>query len=111
MKHENFYTISGDGLLSGGSIDVPAPAVLPVAGDILIVEKAFMTPGDQIYKIGDEVHLVERTNDAPYGKHSSLGNWRAISKFGVSVWSNIEWSLAEGTFSIRQTPKGRHARK
>jgi hypothetical protein len=110
--HTHFYTISGDGLTSGGSIDVPCPAVLPVAGDILIVEQAFMTPGNQIYKIGDEVHLMKRTEDAPFGKHSSLGNWLAISKFGPSVWSNIEWALAEGKFSIRKTPrKGSRASK
>jgi hypothetical protein len=96
--HTHFYEIHMEGSMP---LDVPRPEKLPEAGDILIVEKAFMTPGDQIYKIGDEIHLMERTVDAPYGKLSSLGNWRAISKFGVSVWSNIEWSLAEGTFSVR----------
>jgi hypothetical protein len=107
--HTHFYEIYMEGTTP---LDVPRPEKLPVAGDILIVEKAFMTPGHQIYKIGDEIHLVKRTNDAPFGKLSSLGNWQAITKFGVSIWSNIEWALAEGTFSIRKTPrKGRHAAK
>jgi len=109
-EHSHFYTISwADGSMP---IDVPRCEVLPVEGDILIVEKDFRTPGTAVYAKGDEVHLVKRTFEAPFGKLSSLGNWQAISKFGVSIWSNIEWALAEGTFSVRKTPrKARNAGK
>jgi hypothetical protein len=107
--HTHFYEIYMEGTTP---LEVPRPEKLPVEGDILIVEKDFRTPSNAIYLQGDEIHLVKRTNDAPFGKLSSLGNWQAITKLGVSIWSNIEWALAEGTFSIRKTPgKGRHARK
>lgn len=89
------YQISGAGL-STGMVDVPCPRVLPEAGDILVFTKRVVTPGSQHYEVDDEVHLVKRTQDAPYGKLSSLGNWQAISKHGVSIWSNIEWMMAEG---------------
>jgi hypothetical protein len=108
MKHEHFYEIA---MNDGTPLEVPRIKKLPLAGDILIVAKTFHTPGDQVYEIGDEVHLMKRTWDAPHGKVSSLGNWLAISKFGPSVWSNIEWAMAEGTFKVRETPKVRRARK
>ena len=77
-------------------IEAPRPDTLPEAGDILVFTAEWHTPTGQIYSIGDEVHLMHRTNEAPWGKRSELGNWVAISKLGVSVWANIEWLMADG---------------
>lgn len=103
MTPTRFYTISGPGLTGSGSIDVPCVEVLPEPGDILLVAIDFVTPGDKAYLAGDEIHLIKRVWEAPFGKLSQLGNWQAISKFGVSVWSNIEWAMAEGQL-VQRTP-------
>lgn len=91
MKHVDWYSIFMEG---SGSLDVPRPATLPEAGAFLYFRKIFSTPVGAVYTPGDEVYLLRRTNEAPYGKLSELGNWVALSKYGVSVWSNIEWMLA-----------------
>lgn len=75
-------------------IDVPRPEVLPEAGDVLIFTKQWSTPSGISYQPGDEIHLMCRTEEAPWGKLSELGNWKCITKMGVTVWSNIEWLLA-----------------
>ena len=90
---QQFYFIYMEG---AAPLDVPRPDELPEPGDILTVLEEFSTPGGQVYLLGDELHLMDRTNDAPYGNLSSLGNWNVITKFGDSVWSNIEWAMAEG---------------
>jgi hypothetical protein len=83
-------------------IEVPRPAVLPVDCDILVFVKAFSNPVLKDYQVGDEIHLMKRTDEAPHGKQSSLGNWLAISKHGLSVWSNIEWMIADGIVEYKQ---------
>lgn len=99
-----WYTIQVNGFSIGAkeSIEVPCPEVLPEPGDICIFTDTYETPGDLVYEHGDELHLMKRTDEAPYGKTSSLGNWLIISKFGVSVWSNIEWLLATEKLQVRQ---------
>lgn len=82
--------------LDGSSpIYPPRPDDLPKAGDILCFTEHYETPGMMVYQAGDELHLMKRTTEAPYGKISSLGNWLVITKHGISVWSNIEWLMAE----------------
>jgi hypothetical protein len=88
----DFYTIYMSGQKS---LEVPCPRTLPEAGDIFRFAVDLETPGGQTYQIGDELHLMKRTSDAPYGKLSSLGNWLVITKHGISVWSNIEWLIAD----------------
>ncbi len=88
----NWYLIHIDGTTP---IDAPRPEVLPEPGDILVFSEEWHTPIGQVYVAGDEVHLMKRTDEAPHGRRSELGNWVAISKFGALVWSNIEWLLAD----------------
>lgn len=87
------YTVSSpDGIATG---TFRRPEVLPQPGDRLVVTKAFSTPGNDIYLEGDILILIRRTDEAPHGRLSSLGNWLVASKTGVTVWANIEYALAE----------------
>jgi hypothetical protein len=100
MTMQQYYDIKfNDGK---SPITVERPDELPQPGDILIFTQEYHTPAPQEYSEGDEIHLHERTDEAPFGKTSELGNWRAISKYGVSIWSNIEWMLATGTLKVRE---------
>lgn len=78
---------------SGKTITVSCPDELPEPGDILVFTADVPDFG---WEQGDEVHLMDRTQDAPRGKVSSLGNWQVITKKGVDVWPNIEWLMADG---------------
>lgn len=90
----NTYTVTSlDGNCSG---ELGRPAVLPEPGDILYVEDAFTTPGDALYLPGDTLELLCRTDEAPWGRISSLGNWWVKCKYGTSVWANIEYILWNG---------------
>lgn len=76
---------------------VPCPDVLPEEGDVLIVNVPFRTLAGHVYSIGDRIELLHRTAEAPHGRRSSLGNWLVKDKHFTSVWTNIEWCIAEGT--------------
>lgn len=90
-----FYTISME--VGKEPLEVDCPDELPRAGQVLIFTEQWKGPGDSPqYEPGDEVMLLRRTNDAPWGRLSSLGNWVAVTKYGRSVWSNIEWLMAQG---------------
>lgn len=87
------YTVSStDGIANG---TFKRPEVLPQPGDRLIVTQAFFTPGPDVYNEGDILILIERTDEAPHDRVSSLGNWRVASKAGITIWSNIEYAIAE----------------
>lgn len=104
MHTGDWYTIDM-GAIGKGSLDVPCPKKLPEGGDILYFTDPFTIPSGQTYSRGDEIHLMRRTDEAPHGKRSSLGNWLAISKLGPSVWSNIEWMLVDKIVSRRRPRK------
>lgn len=105
MKTEkHWYNITGPGI-RGGDLEVPRPETLPEAGDILFFTKNKIMMGPFEYSRGDEVHLMKRTDEAPWGKSSSLGNWKAISKHGVSIWSNVEWMIAANQLSYKKPRK------
>lgn len=74
---------------------VPCPSKLPCSGDRLRVLKPFHTVAGFQYNPGDGLLLVRRTNHAPHGLRSSLGNWLVQDKHHTSVWTNIEWMLTE----------------
>lgn len=80
--------------------NVPAPAVLPVAGQTLRVCTPFRTLANVQYVPGDLLQLIERTAEAPHHRRSTLGNWLVKCKHMESVWTNIEWMLAERTLVI-----------
>ncbi len=67
----------------------------PEPGAVLVVVKAFDTPSHS-YNVGDELALIERTQEAPHHILCSLGNWVVECKYETSIWSNIEWAIKEG---------------
>lgn len=64
-----------------------------------------MTRAGLAYPKGCTLDLIERTEDAPHGYSSSLGNWVVVCPFQTSVWSNIEGMIAEGELSYKCTLK------
>jgi len=97
------YTISA--VNANGSSQFPRPEILPQAGDVLMAEKLFRTKAGLVYQVGTRLRLIERTQDAPFGMLSSLGNWVVECPFQVSVWTNIELMIAEGTLSYDKGPE------
>jgi len=83
-------------LTQTASLEVPCPDVLPEAGESYVVARAFHTPRCK-YFIGDVLTLIHRTQEAPHGTLSSLGNWAVKdSNVGISIWSNIEMAIFDG---------------
>jgi hypothetical protein len=74
---------------------VPCPDIVPVSGDILEFSAACYALANSHYNVGDELILLGRTTRSSHGLISSLGNWVVKCKDRVSVWTNIEWSMAE----------------
>lgn len=89
----NFYIIKRI-----SEIEAPCPDKLPKAGEIYKFSRNANTKRAS-YKTGDELKLIRRTQKNPHGFLSSLGNWVVEDKFGRSVWSNIEWMIAEGNIT------------
>jgi hypothetical protein len=90
-----YYDISIDGMVG----QVPCPDVLPERGQILTIRQPFGTLANLQYRVGDQLKLVARTYSAPHGRLSSLGNWIVRCPHQLSIWSNIEWMIAEGMVS------------
>lgn len=78
------------------TIQQETPDVLPQSGEILVATIHFRTSAGTKYVPGDEFELLERTNEAPYGYLSSLGNWRVKCKARTSIWSSIESCMFDG---------------
>jgi len=79
---------------------VPTPHELPAAGQVLTFKHGVRTLAGVSYSPGDTLELIERTSEAPHHRCSSLGNWRVKCKYMVSVWTNIEWLIAEGELEV-----------
>ena len=103
MKKLPTYTISA--VNADGSSEFPRPEILPQAGEVLVAEKAFRTKAGYVYQVGSRLRLIERTQDAPFGLLSSLGNWAVECPFQESVWTNIELMIAERTLSYDKRPE------
>lgn len=80
------------------------PEHIPQIGDIYAVQRSFITAGNVIYKVGDELLMICRTDEAPHGRLSSLGN---LFVQGVdaktSIWSNIELAVTENTIAFKKS--------
>lgn len=87
-----YYEISMNGQVG----HCPCSDVLPVEGQVLKVRRPFKTLAGRVYLAGHELRLIHRTDAAPHGRLSSLGNWLVDCGYMVSVWTNIEWMIAEG---------------
>lgn len=82
------------------SKSVPAPDVLPLPGQRLIVQQSFITKALKPYQKGDVLQLLHRTENAPHFLLSSLGNWIIRCPHFLSIWSNVEWMMAEGVLVV-----------
>lgn len=80
------------------SITMDAPARLPKKGDKLLIKRSFQTPDPKIYLSGQVLEVINRTRKNPWNSRCTLGNLNVRAPDGVvSVWSNIEWMLVDGT--------------
>lgn len=94
------YTITyndGQTIQSG---QVPCPERLPEAGDVYEFTTSSYTLGEYSFSIGDRLEVLQRTQRAPHHRLSSLGNLLVRSKHNVSVWTNLEWAVAEGRLRL-----------
>lgn len=67
------------------------------AGDRVMCLGALYTLGNEYYERGDVLEVIERTDEAPYGRITTEGNLRIRGKNGqITVWSNVEWMIALG---------------
>lgn len=87
-------------VLGSATCELPCPDVLPEPGETYRVDKPFYTRAGFRYPEGAVIKLIRRTDEAPFGYASSLGNWEVECPFQTSVWSNIECLVAEGSLSI-----------
>jgi hypothetical protein len=72
---------------------------LPKPRDVLVVKKPFMTMARVQYREGDELILIEPTQEAPWGFKSVFCNWKVECRHFAppqpqAVWSNI-WMMIE----------------
>ena len=79
----------------------PCPERLPQPGDVYEFTLPINTAGNCSYNIGDTLTILERTSEAPHLRLSSLGNLRVQCKYHVSVWTNIEWMIADGHLKLK----------
>ncbi len=83
----------------GDKFDVREPLLQP--GDILVVKTSFATLAGQSFDIGDEIELIKKTEEAPFGFLNLTGNWVVKTKYNTtstkpsSIWSSIEQSYAD----------------
>lgn len=52
------------------------------------------------YNPGDELELIEPTEDAPHGHKSPLGNWVVKCPHQISVWSSV-WLLVDQGYLVK----------
>ncbi len=88
----NFYRVSNG---SHTSL-LKCPDTIPTAGHVLRVLRPFMTLAGHRYFPSDKMVLIKRTQAAPHGNVSSLGNWEVRCPYTNSVWFNIEHLMAIG---------------
>lgn len=81
------------------TLDVPCCERLPQSGDVYQFNEFCYTPRG-VYHTGDQLIILDRTGQAPHGRISSLGNLLVKCKYAVSVWTNIEWAIADGRLSL-----------
>jgi len=90
--------IYDDGVTREESEDFPAPVPPLGPGDVLVVKVPwFYTRGGEVYKRGEELRVIERTDRRPHHRWTTEGNLLISGKNGFeSVWTNIEMCMHEG---------------
>ena len=95
FETQRTYTISYE---KNGFVETskaPRPKRLPRKGDVYEFVHSAQTPRG-VYSPGDKLEILGRTTESPHGLTSSLGNIKAKCKHAdSSVWTNIEWAIAE----------------
>lgn len=94
------YTVTYFGEKGNTTGQLPRPDELPEPNTILQVQRQFYTLSGNVYKPGDKLILIKRTNKTPHNRLSSLGNWEVQCPFGTTVWTNIEYAMAEGYLKV-----------
>lgn len=98
MKGTAWLTMPG-----GRTREFKLPDRLPQAGEVYEWAHPGTTLGGHEFRVGDTMELLERTNEAPFEWFSSVGNWRVKTKYGVSVWSSIDESIAMNHLQLVDT--------
>lgn len=92
--------LTKDGVPGRREFDLPDRR--PEPGDLYEWTSTAMTVGGDRYEVGDTLEIIEMTLDSPHGYHSSVGNWRCRTKFGVSVWTSVDESIAHNQLQLVQ---------
>lgn len=77
------------------------PSRLPQPGDVYIVKQIVATLAGRMYRPGDRLEILGRTNSKPHHRLNSLGNLQVKCKFFTSIWTNIELMLEDGTIELQ----------
>ena len=93
---KNRYQITYDDGYNQVTEDFPCPDRLPQPGDVYEFTTPVYTLGQVWYGVGERMTVIERTDDAPHHRKSSLGNLRIRGPNYTSVWTNFEATIARG---------------
>ena len=96
------YTVTYDDGKVKESAEFDCPDRLPEPGDVYEFTTPIWTLADVVYDVGDTLEIISRTTCVPHHRTSSLGNLLVRGKFGTSVWTNIELSIASGWLKLTQ---------
>lgn len=96
------YSIVYDNGIIRDEGSVPAPERNVEMGDIYKFTRHTTTLVNVDYVPGDTLKIVDRTSKAPHHRRSSLGNYVVECKHFTSVWTNIEWMIAEGRLKLSE---------
>jgi hypothetical protein len=89
--------IYDDGSIRVSSPDFAEPVPPLDTGDVCEVLIPFKTLGNEIYQFGDKLEILGKTNATPHNRKTSIGNLLVRGKNGnTTVWTNIEWAIAQG---------------
>jgi len=89
--------IFDDGKHRDESPEFPAPERPLMPGDVVVFKACMNTLGGEVYDVGDELLILERTDDRPHNRWNTEGNLRCRGKNGkATVWTNIEWVMHLG---------------
>lgn len=78
------------------SEDFPEPNPPLKIGDKLRFATSCTTLGNEHFDRDETIEIVGFTKDAPHRRITTKGNLLIRGKNRVTVWSNIEWLMADG---------------
>lgn len=96
MSHTITVTVNSE----EHSQEFPSPERRAMSGDIYESTTPLYTLSGNNYNIGDQFEVIKRTDEAPHRRLSSMGNLVIKTKYGSSIWSCFDLSIAEGFFKL-----------